>query len=314
MVGFEQMETSRPAFYGKATPSPITGKMTIQFSSFERAKKAARSFFFIFGCAVATFSVLALVFFIRTLVVHFSSNGGVIASSILFAIEILIMAALFDDFAIRLNDLENYRTETEYDDALVVKSFAFNFINAYACLFYIAFFKPYFTKLDPCVGSCMDELSMTLAIILFTRLALGNFFEIFGPLWEAWRSKNSIMKTYRSVIPADKKKKNFFWNSKTDEARESLVRENGFEASTDGHLTEVEHTFLQPSYNRFSVFNDYSELVIQFGYATMFVSAFPLSTLMCFVCNYVEMRIDSWKLCQIFRRPEPRSAEDIGTW
>lgn len=26
------------------------------------------------------------------------------------------------------------------------------------------------------------------------------------------------------------------------------------------------------------------------------------------------MRIGAWKLCQLCRRPEPRSAEDIGTW
>jgi hypothetical protein len=46
----------------------------------------------------------------------------------------------------------------------------------------------------------------------------------------------------------------------------------------------------------------------------MFVAAFPLATVMSFVNNYIEMRIDAWKLCQISRRPEPRSAEDIGTW
>ena len=28
----------------------------------------------------------------------------------------------------------------------------------------------------------------------------------------------------------------------------------------------------------------------------------------------VEIRVDGWKLCQLCRRPEPRSAEDIGTW
>jgi hypothetical protein len=46
----------------------------------------------------------------------------------------------------------------------------------------------------------------------------------------------------------------------------------------------------------------------------MFVAAFPLATVMSFVNNYIEMRVDAWKLCQITRRPEPRSAEDIGTW
>jgi hypothetical protein len=29
---------------------------------------------------------------------------------------------------------------------------------------------------------------------------------------------------------------------------------------------------------------------------------------------YLEMRVDAWKLCQLCRRPEPRSCEDIGTW
>jgi hypothetical protein len=46
----------------------------------------------------------------------------------------------------------------------------------------------------------------------------------------------------------------------------------------------------------------------------MFVAAFPLALIMSFVSNYIEIRIDAWKLCQQYRRPEPRSAEDIGTW
>ena len=32
-------------------------------------------------------------------------------------------------------------------------------------------------------------------------------------------------------------------------------------------------------------------------------------------CLYpAEIRVDAWKLCQLMRRAEPRSAEDIGTW
>lgn len=46
----------------------------------------------------------------------------------------------------------------------------------------------------------------------------------------------------------------------------------------------------------------------------MFVAAFPLAAVMSFVSNYIEIRVDAWKLCQVCRRPEPRSAEDIGTW
>lgn len=37
----------------------------------------------------------------------------------------------------------------------------------------------------------------------------------------------------------------------------------------------------------------------QFGYATLFVAAYPLSCLMALVNNYIEIRIDAWRLCQV---------------
>lgn len=37
--------------------------------------------------------------------------------------------------------LENHRTQTRYDDALIIKLFAFQFANSYASCFYIAFFR-----------------------------------------------------------------------------------------------------------------------------------------------------------------------------
>ena len=37
--------------------------------------------------------------------------------------------------------IENHQTRTQYDDALVLKLFGFQFVNSYASLFYIAFFR-----------------------------------------------------------------------------------------------------------------------------------------------------------------------------
>ena len=61
-------------------------------------------------------------------------------------------------------------------------------------------------------------------------------------------------------------------------------------------------------------FNDFANITIQFGYTTMFVVAFPLATIIAFISNYIGIRTGAWKLCQLSRRPEPRSCEDIGTW
>jgi hypothetical protein len=59
---------------------------------------------------------------------------------------------------------------------------------------------------------------------------------------------------------------------------------------------------------------DYAGLVIQFGYTVLFVAAFPLAPTIAFVSGFIQIRIDGWKLCQAFRRPQPKTAEDIGVW
>jgi hypothetical protein len=43
--------------------------------------------------------------------------------------------------ALALTRLENHRTRTEFEDALIVKSFSFQFINYYFLLFYLGFLK-----------------------------------------------------------------------------------------------------------------------------------------------------------------------------
>jgi hypothetical protein len=56
------------------------------------------------------------------------------------------------------------------------------------------------------------------------------------------------------------------------------------------------------------------ELAIQYGYVTLFVSAFPLAPFLSLFSNIVEIRTDGWKLLHAYRRAQPLGAEDIGTW
>ena len=70
--------------------------------------------------------------------------------------------------AIYLNNFENFRINTEYEDALILKLFCFQFVNSYASLFYVAFIKE--TVGDSCQPSCIAELSESLLIIFGNEL------------------------------------------------------------------------------------------------------------------------------------------------
>ena len=55
-------------------------------------------------------------------------------------------------------------------------------------------------------------------------------------------------------------------------------------------------------------------LVIQYGFVTIFVAAFPLAPLCAWLNNIIEIRLDAHKFVQVFRRPVAERAQDIGAW
>ena len=180
-----------------------------------------------------------------------------------------------------LNDYENHRTESEYEDALVVKTFLFQFVNSYAPLIYIAFIKEHFDGcIDGEVNGCINELSNALGYIYVTRLVVDNFLEVVVPFLKLVQEHHKMRANRDS---------------------------NKINPSEEQYVMEHYDVMLGP-------FGDYCELAIQFGYISLFVSSFPLAFPMSLLSNYIEIRADGWKLCQNVRRPEPRGAEDIGSW
>ena len=62
------------------------------------------------------------------------------------------------------------------------------------------------------------------------------------------------------------------------------------------------------------VFEEYQEMVIQFGYVTLFAAAFPLTAALALLNNLIEIRTDAYKLLHATQRPQYKSCADIGTW
>ena len=61
-------------------------------------------------------------------------------------------------------------------------------------------------------------------------------------------------------------------------------------------------------------FSNFTFLVIQYGFVTIFVAAFPLAPLLALINNVFEIRLDAYKYTTQMRRPIAQQVKDIGIW
>jgi len=100
--------------------------------------------------------------------------GRYLGSGIL-AVQIEIFNAIYSWVAMRMTEEENHKTQSQFDQSLIMKTFIFQFVNSYNLLIYIAFFK---TNVEGCIvyeddgtwalvngASCLGELRIQLAFI-----------------------------------------------------------------------------------------------------------------------------------------------------
>ena len=111
---------------------------------------------------------------------------------------------VYDKVSVALNSWENHRTETQYQDSLITKSFIFEMVNNYFALFFIAFLKEgtLWGKPSTCqkveiscsdsapdcingereVSSCMSELQLQLIVVFCVKQFAFQIIEIVVPL------------------------------------------------------------------------------------------------------------------------------------
>lgn len=62
------------------------------------------------------------------------------------------------------------------------------------------------------------------------------------------------------------------------------------------------------------LYPEYLEMILQYGFIVLFVSAFPLAPLFALINNIFETRLDAQKFLKYYRRPVPHRATNIGIW
>uniref|UniRef100_A0A8C2ZW44 Anoctamin n=1 Tax=Cyclopterus lumpus TaxID=8103 RepID=A0A8C2ZW44_CYCLU len=210
-------------------------------------------------------------------------------------VVILILDEIYGAVALWLTELEIPKTETNFEERLILKAFLLKFMNAYAPIFYVAFFKGRFAgrpgnyvyvfndyRMEECApGGCLIELCIQLSIIMLGKqLIQNNIFEIGIPklkkLARALKDKGPAEKELEEERPPQQ------WN-------------------LDYALAPFEG--LTP---------EYMEMIIQFGFVSLFVASFPLAPLFALLNNVIEIRLDAKKFVTELRRPVAVRAKDIG--
>ncbi|TSQ92625.1 Anoctamin-10 [Bagarius yarrelli] len=62
------------------------------------------------------------------------------------------------------------------------------------------------------------------------------------------------------------------------------------------------------------LFLEYIELLVQFGYLSLFSCVYPLTALLLLINNITEIRGDAYKICHLFRKPFSPPEAGIGVW
>jgi hypothetical protein len=300
--------------------SEITGKMeAVETTPWMKYFRVAGSV-----CVIFVFIVLvyATVMFAMWVKLDPDFKYATHLGSIISAGSIVVFGKVYEQVAVVLTNVENHRTQTQYEDAQITKSFLFQAFNNFFVLFFIAFFKqgeidsvgliPVEARNSTCVPkliscdvselhtdvaercingelqvpSCMSELQTQLLIVFCLKQVLLGSLEILIPFCKA-RARSKLNEVRIKELA-------------------SMKNLNDMHASSVGMEQKME------PYG--TVFGDYNELAIQFGYSTLFAVALPVAPLLAMINNCAEMRTDAYKLCKVHRRPEYATRQDIGSW
>uniref|UniRef100_A0A914DUI3 Anoctamin n=1 Tax=Acrobeloides nanus TaxID=290746 RepID=A0A914DUI3_9BILA len=329
-----EKEIMRPEFQfrvKKKRKNPVTQETEPYVPFFEKCMRFIGSgvsvFFFVSLVVALAIGIIAYRIIIRS-IINDSDHGSdskwlqwkvIILTSITAAsinlVFILIMNYFYNWLAYKLTDWECPRTQREFDNSYTLKVFAFQFVNYYSSLFYIAFFKGRFLgvpgigdlhevtikgqRLEQCdPAGCMVELVIQLFIIMVGKQFFNAFMEIGLPI--CW----SIFRQWKLKLPETRKQQ-----------RERLRQERLDTIRSQPHgVAQYEHDYaLNPVYEQF-LFDEYLEMVIQFGFVTLFVAAFPLAPFFALINNIFEIRLDAYKFIVTTQRPMPAQAKGIGIW
>ncbi|KAK3570840.1 hypothetical protein QTP86_028269, partial [Hemibagrus guttatus] len=211
---------------------------------------------------------------------------------------VLVLDEIYGAVAAWITELEIPKTEAAFEEHLILKTFLLKSMNAFAPVFYVAFFKGRLAgrpgdyvyvfkdfRMEECApAGCLIEVCIQLGMIMLGKqLIQNNVFEIAIP-----KLKKMYRKYKEEKEGGEKKKKDR-------------------DPNRPRHRWDLDYQ-LEP-YEGLSP--EYMEMIIQYGFVTLFVASFPLAPVFALLNNVIEIRLDAAKFVTEIRRPDAVRAKEI---
>ncbi|KAF2712610.1 DUF590-domain-containing protein [Pleomassaria siparia CBS 279.74] len=324
--GVSKIEAKRKDFkHEKQITDPVTGETVSIFPAIKRLQRQLWQIPFALGAAILLGALIATCFGIEVFISEVYNgpfkSGLVFLPTGIATVFMPILSGILINFATKLTEYENYETHRAYEIALTQKVFVLNFITSYLPIFLTAFvYVPFGTLIVP----HLDIFSLTV---------------------KPFADNDKQLKAPKAgfAINPDRLRKQVIYFTVTAQIvnlgmelvvpylkRHGLLRfkkmqsdraaKNGHAAPAPAHTDVPEDAaFLdrvrqEAELGVYDVTSDLREMVIQFGYLSLFSVVWPLTAVSFIINDWFELRADAVKICVEMQRPIPWRADTIGPW
>ncbi|CAN8102213.1 unnamed protein product [Discula destructiva] len=317
--GVSKIQHPRTEFqFERETRDPVTGEVIKIFSPLKRLQRQLLQVPFAIACLLVLGTIIVSCFSIEIFISEVY-NGPfkqylVFLPTVLLTIFMPTLTAILTNLAERLTAHENYETQDSHQAAFVQKIFVINFIVSYLPIILTAFvYVPFANVLVPYLDVFqvtaqrftasgkvetkafqMDPNRLKKQIIYFTVTAQVVNFLVEGivPI-----IKRKVFKAVKEV--------------QTEMAHKDEQQQHKDPEEEAAFLARVRN---ESELDEYDVTTDYREMVVQFGYLSLFSVIWPLTACSFLINNWVEARADAMKIAMSSKRPIPWRSDSIGPW
>ncbi|KAJ8611164.1 hypothetical protein CTAYLR_003599 [Chrysophaeum taylorii] len=322
-INFEEVEQDRPQFVGDPDQprrlSPITNQNETYYPDEKRTTMRCCSALVVFVLAAVLLLIVLLIFYVQNLVLEAGYGTVALLFSVVQAGLVSVFSFVYTKVAYFLNDQENYRTQTDYENNLILKKFFFEVFNNYSALAITAFFKSTYFECIAGSQNCLGDLKVLLISMAATRYVIAVYKVLasgigtilgFGGGGEHGASDSSSSSLLLESTPNPLLNNSDIFDEEVELGAIGEEHKDG--ALHDLDTPRFEAEIALDEYE--GTFDDYAEIVLQMGLVTMFSLGFYALPLTAMLETLLQIRGDAYNLTALTRRPDPNLAETVGSW